>query len=66
MRDHPLKTWLDANQTTVADFARSIGVTPAAVYRWLAWNGQPSLSTFVAIRRDTLCPLNIADFLSRA
>ena len=61
MTEHPLKSWLDANDIKVSDFARSIGVTPAAVYRWLAWSGQPSLSSFVTIKATT--GLEITDFL---
>jgi len=58
-----LKSWLKANEIKVIDFAKSIGVTKQAVYKWLELSAFPRHHVLGKILKATNGDVTPVDFM---
>ena len=57
-----LAEWMDTTKVDVKSVAKSLGVSPGAVYGWLAGAFVPSTRRLIALHRLTDGKLDIATF----
>ena len=59
---HPLRRWLFDQQRSARKFAAQIGVTHAAISRWLNYHNSPTMDSMVKVRDATAGAVQPNDF----
>lgn len=59
---HPLRLWLIEQGIRADAFAKRLGMTPAALSRWLNYRCNPSMASMMKVRDATAGAVQPTDF----